>query len=211
MSDFMRSKMIPMAFALITAFIIVIDFFIDIPLINNAASALGDWVVIGAACAMGLGFANVLRVHYRHITERKQEQWWLSTWLIVVMVITTIVGILFGRGSDQFAWIYDTAFSPLDATAFTLATLFMTSAAFRVMRVRGWESTVLLLFGTLSLLKNAPAAQLISPVFETVGSWILKYPSSGVYRSITIGIGLGIIILGLRTLLGMEPGVLSRD
>jgi hypothetical protein len=211
MTEILRTKEIPMAFAIITALIIIADFFIDLPIMNNAAAILGDWIVIGASCAMGLGLANVFRVHYKQIASRKEQQWLLSAWLIFVMIATTLIGTFFGRGSEQFAWVYDTWFSPADATAFTLATLYMTSAAFRVMRVRSWEASVLLFFGALSLLKNTPAIQLLWTGFGPIGDWVLKYPSAGVYRSIEIGIGLGIIVLGLRTLLGLEPGVLSRE
>jgi hypothetical protein len=39
---------------------------------------------------------------------------------------------------------------------------------------------------------------------------LMTYPSGGVYRAITMGIGLGTIIIGLRTLLGYEAGYVGR-
>jgi hypothetical protein len=60
------------------------------------------------------------------------------------------------------------------------------------------------------MLKNAPLGELIWAGFPELGSWLMTYPSGGVYRAIILGIGLGMIVIGLRTLLGFEAGYIGR-
>jgi hypothetical protein len=206
----LRGREIPMGIGLITAIIIVLDFYIKIPILQQAASAVGNWVVVGTACAMGLGLANLLRIHTTYITQRREGQWLYSIWLVAVMLVMAITGIIGGQQNTIFKWLFDYMYSPADGTAFTLATLYMTSAAYRTFRARSWEAATLLIFGVIAMLKNAPIGELIWPGFVPLGDFLITYPSGGVYRAIIMGIGLGFIVIGIRTLLGYESGYLGR-
>jgi len=206
----LKGREIPLGIGLITALIIILAFYIKIPILATASSALGNWVIVGAACAMGLGLANIFRIHIGHIRKKTPGQWYYSVWLIGITSIMVIFGGLWGASQPVYKWLFDYMYSPADGTAFTLATLYMTSAAYRTFRARTWEAAVLLVFGVIAMLKNAPLGELIWTGFPALGSWLMTYPSGGVYRAITMGIGLGTIIIGLRTLLGYEAGYVGR-
>lgn len=206
----LRGREIPLGIGLITAIIMIADFYIKIPIVRSAAEGVGNWVVIGAACAMGLGLANIFRIHIRHIRQQTAGQWYYSVWLIVITSIMVITGGVWGTSQPIYKWLFDYMYSPADGTAFTLATLYMTSAAYRTFRARTYEAGVLLVFGVIAMLKNAPLGELIWAGFPALGSWLMTYPSGGVYRAIILGIGLGMIVIGLRTLLGFEAGYIGR-
>jgi len=207
----LRKREIPLAISSITVIIVLLDFYVKVPILRKAAMAVGNWVVIGAACALGIGLLNLLRIHGRHIMNRTAGQWYYSTWLLFMMLVMFFFGGVWGTGHPVFSWFFNSIYSPADATLFSLATLFMTSAAYRTFRARSWDAAILLISGVIAMLRNAPIGELIWSGFPTLGSWILSYPSGGVYRAITLGIGLGIIFVGIRTLLGLEKGYLGAE
>lgn len=207
----LRKREIPLTISAIVAIIVVLDFFIKVPLLRTASNEVGKWVVIGSACALGLGLVNLIQIHGRRIIDRKGNQWLYSAWLLFVMFVVLFFGGVWGTSNRVFVWFFDNIYSPADGTAFSLATLYMTSAAYRSFRARSWEAAVLLIFGVIAMLKNAPVGELIWTGFPPLGTWILTYPSGGVYRAIIMGIGLGIIFIGIRVLLGLEKGFLGAE
>ncbi|GAH07536.1 unnamed protein product, partial [marine sediment metagenome] len=50
----------------------------------------------------------------------------------------------------------------------------------------------------------APGAGDILPFIVPIGEWIVEVPNNAAGRGVTIGVGVGIVALGLRTLLGRE-------
>jgi hypothetical protein len=207
----LRSRKIPLTISAITVIIVILDFYFKVPVVRNAAVIVGKWVVIGAACALGLGLINLIRIHGRHLIRRTAGQWYYSAWLLFLMLVVLFFGGVWSTDHPVFVWLFNSIYLPADATAFSLATLFMASAAYRTFRARSWEAATLLICGAIAMLMNAPVGELIWSGFPALGGWILTYPSGGVYRAITLGIGLGIIFIGIRTLLGLERGYLGAE
>jgi hypothetical protein len=77
------------------------------------------------------------------------------------------------------------------------------------LRVRSVETGVLLAVAFITILANIPLITTYVPIISSVRSWIADYLVKFSYRSITIGVGLGGILMGVRTLLAMETGYLG--
>ncbi len=48
------------------------------------------------------------------------------------------------------------------------------------------------------------------PGFFYTREWIFKTIISGAYRGIRIGVGIGAVVLGIRTILGLERGIFGK-
>lgn len=85
------------------------------------------------------------------------------------------------------------------------------NAVFRMFKVTSPETLVIVSVYVITLLRflsvftaNVPA---INPVFD----WIVAIPHSAANRAALIGAGVGAIVVGMRALIGKEPGLMEYE
>ncbi len=184
------------------ALMVLLDFFVEHPIVNKAGMILTEGAVILAAFAMILGLVNLFSVHTTRVRKREKD-WAYSAILILVVLIMLIFG-LGGPGSPPVAWIFRYVYSPLQATIFSLLAFFMVSAAYRAFRVRNWETALFVVAGIIVLLGQIPLGRLIWEQMPVLKDWILAVPATAGTRGILLGVALGTVIAGLRFLLFMD-------
>jgi hypothetical protein len=187
---------------------IVLDYFLKIGPLNDAAAALMKYVVLIGYLAVALGLINIYFFHVRRVT-RQSSQWMFSAWLIIVTSSVTLIGIFAGRDHAVYSFLFKNVYSILAPAGYGIMTFFMASAAFRALRVRTIEALVLAVSIIATLLYRAPFGALIPGVME-FGDWISAVPSAAGMRGIIIGMALGAIGMGLRTMIGYERGHLPE-
>lgn len=186
---------------------------------NNVLTALRsvfvEWTVIVIAFALLLGVFNVVRVHARRIQGGKRAPY--SVLLLVSFLVVFIPGIFSPNGVPEgvrnwvgpTGYIVDFAFRyvqrPLQASLFSLMAFFVFTAAWRLFRIRGAATLVMLV---------AAIVVLIGSIRLSVGggwalpaalrTWTMNVPVLAGSRGILLGIALGILVTGLRLLLGIE-------
>jgi len=190
--------------------IVLFDWFIPTPAGSIAGGVLRNWNVIIVAFAIGLGAFMMYRTHYRHLVRRTAGQWPYSAVMLVVSTMYIVVGVGLGADNPTYKWMYSNVILPLGGAVFASVAFYMASAAYRVMRVRSIEAALLLVSGLILLLATAPIGSVIWSGFLTGGNWLMDTVVTGTYRAFTIGIALGFILTGVRTLLGLETGWLGR-
>jgi hypothetical protein len=79
-----------------------------------------------------------------------------------------------------------------------------------VLRARTFEAALLFTTAVLVILGNTPIFPAMFPQFFYIREWIFGPIVGGAYRGIRIGIGMGAVVLGIRTLIGLETGYLGR-
>jgi len=189
---------------------VLFDWFIPTPTGSIAGKVLRDWNVIIVAWAIGLGAFTMYRTHYRHLVRRTRGQWPYSTVTLVVSTLYIVVGLGLGAGTPTYRWMYSNVILPLGGAVFASVAFYIASAAYRVMRVRSIDAALLLVSGLIMLLATAPIGSVIWSGFLTGGNWLMDTVVTGTYRAFTIGIALGFILTGVRTLLGLETAWLGR-
>jgi hypothetical protein len=95
------------------------------------------------------------------------------------------------------------------STIYGLIAFYIISAAYRAFSARNAEAGLLIIFGILVMLKNAPVGEAIWTGFPVIGTWIMSIVNTSAYRGIMMGIAIGGISLSLRTLLGQERAFLG--
>jgi cytosine/uracil/thiamine/allantoin permease len=87
---------------------------------------------------------------------------------------------------------------------------YMAYGSYKVLRARNFEAALLFITAVLVILGNTPIFPATLPAFFHTREWIFTAIVGGSYRGIRIGVGIGAVVLGIRTLLGMETGYLGR-
>jgi hypothetical protein len=205
----LRRREIYIAITLITGFLMVGDYFIDIEYLNNFSALLRNWTVILAYFAIVIGLINSLIFHGRRV-QRKRPQWYYSAWLLFVLVTITFIGVFAGVEHPVYSFLFTNVYGALGPSGYGIMTFFIASAAFRALRATSWEGLVLVLAVIFTLMYRAPVGVII-PFAPEVGAWINEVPSTGGMRGIIIGMAIGTIGMGLRTLLGYERGYIGTE
>jgi RsiW-degrading membrane proteinase PrsW (M82 family) len=201
----LRGKQVPVTIMLVTGVIVILGYFLDISIVTAASSELQTWSVVISTFAMGLGFINLLGFHIPRVQKRKEREWWLSLVLLIMLAATLVTGFMSPWADHPyFSYIFQTVNKPLGGSMYAILAFFITSAIYRAFRARNLDATLLLVAGLFTLLQKAPIGGAIWPGFNDIGTWFLKVPNSAGMRGIIIGAALGVIALGIRTLMGAE-------
>lgn len=181
---------------------------------NPISDALLQVAALVTTAGVLLGILNVLNVHRRRIAARAKD-WGYSIVLIIALLGTFIVGILPGIigndpllttiTGDLFRYVYQ----PLTGAILALLTFFALRAAWRALRVRPGEASIILGVAVIMLLASGPWAALIPGLDETL-TWIRAYPVLGVARGLLLGVGIGAMVASARLLLGLDQPYLDR-
>jgi hypothetical protein len=120
-----------------------------------------------------------------------------------------------GNPSD---WVFSYVFTPLQATMFSLLAFFIASAAFRAFRMRSLEAGLLLGAGLLVIFGRVPLGQFDWHIahgqdfgFHTIMQWIMNVPNTAAMRGIKMGAAMGVVVMGLKVILGIERSYLGGD
>lgn len=200
-------RTIPLMIVSVMASVLVIDYFIAIPVLDSLGSNLKDWGTLTAAFALFLGIANISRTHILRIT-RRSSKWWLSLWTILVMVSFFILGLINLRAPAYVQW-YTIIQSGIGTTTNALLAFYISSAAYRALRIKTSESAILVIAAVLAMMFNAPVGGAIHPMLPEVGKWVLDVPNAAAFRGVILGIATGVIALGVRMILQIEKSYLG--
>jgi hypothetical protein len=208
MSWYRRELPIIIVAAISTLFIV--EYFFSVPAsVTSVVTELKFWGTILSAFAFFLGVIITVRVQIHHVTRRTPDKWYMSLWTLTVAVIGTAIGLIYGQNHANFQWLYSNIIMPLWLAMTSTTGFFISSAAYRAFRARTVEASFLLLSGCLVILRNAPLFVSFWGGFTGVGNWIMDVVASGAVRGITIGVAIGSIAIGIRTILGYETGYLG--
>ena len=203
---------IPLAITFLVGVLAVLDYYTTLESITATFTVIKNWGVVLQAFALGLGAVNLFRVHGRRVSERTREDWMYSAWLLFMLVLFVVIGLGTGKydASTSYQWIYNAIFLPLGSTMYSSLAFYMAYGAYKVLRARNFEAFLLFITAVLVIIGNTPIFPATYPGFFHMREWIFGPIVSGAYRGIRIGVGIGAVVLGIRTLVGLETGYLGR-
>ncbi|MFQ5611713.1 MAG: hypothetical protein ACE5H9_06230 [Anaerolineae bacterium] len=198
--------------AIVTGLFVLLDFFLEVPLINLMSLLVVRWAAIILAFALMLGLVNVARVHISRLRAR-QDGWIYSLILLLALLVTLVAGRS-GPASAAGRHIFEVWLRPLESTLFALLIFLMVTAVFRAFRVRNFETFLFLLAAILVLLGQATLVYLLpdplGQILVDIKDLILDAPAVAGARGILLGVALGTIATGLRVLMGVDRPYADR-
>jgi len=201
-----------------------------IPPMENIGEDFTVFFDIIAVFAFFLGGGNLIRVHITKLAKKKRD-WGFSVVTLVGFFVMLAVG-LFKIGNEggisasvtaegsYFEGIYRAVFVPLGSTMYALLAFFVASASYRAFRAKNREATILLVSAFIILLGSTPFGVILTSwipkefsILEipNLAVWIMSSPNLAGQRAIIIGIGLGVVSMSLRLILGLERTYLGED
>jgi len=216
---------------LITFFVgTLLIFSVFIPPMENVGENFTLFFDIIAVFAFFLGGGNLVRVHVNKLRRQKKD-WAFSIVTLVGFFFMLIVG-LFKIGNaggiaasvtaegSVFQTTFVSVLTPLQSTMYALLAFFVASASYRAFRAKNSEATLLLVAAFIILLGRTPLGLMLTSwvpdsfsilQIPNLAIWIMNSPNLAGQRAIIIGIGLGVVSMSLRLILGVERTYLGED
>jgi hypothetical protein len=200
-------RQVPLLITLVAGLFCLIGFFVPHPAVRSWYDDIQQWVIVIVGATYVLGVANLLRVNLRQVSQRARD-WPFKIVLLIGILATSIVGFSEGTHyldpTSKFSWIYNTFYSAMSATMFSLLAFFIASAAFRAFRIRTTEALLLAIAAFILMIGRVPIGNAIHPAIPAAADWLMEVPQNAAKRGILIGAALGVIATGIRLILGME-------
>lgn len=206
-------RTLPLILTLFFGLFMVGEYFIPHHAYRAVTAEFLEWGLLLAAAAYLLGIVNLLQVNLPRILRREKD-WGYKLVMFLALIITLVVGFSeAGTRQDRgawYKWLYDSIYTPLAATMFSLLAFYIASAAFRAFRARNLEAGLLLGTAIIVMLGKAPIGGMLFEGLPNVVGWIMDVPNVAAKRAIFIGAALGAISTGLRIILGLERSHLGE-
>ncbi|MBI5303503.1 MAG: hypothetical protein HY868_15320 [Chloroflexi bacterium] len=193
-------KWLATAFAISVGLIVLLDYFFDHPLLNGLGEVFREWAIVLTAFALLLGLFNLFFVHALRIVRRNEPGVFYSIVVVVTTLGVLLLGLWFDIPSNEMNWIFNNLYLPLQSAFFALTAFFLATAAYRALRARNFETTLMLLAAVVVFLGQLP----FLTVLEDFREWVLRVPSQAGVRGILLGVAIGTIATALRLLVGMD-------
>lgn len=203
---FIKTRL-PLVITFVGAFIIVAQFYFDIPAWKTLAAELLRWNVIIAAFALVLGIGGIVKLHWGRIS-RRAPNWFFSIATLVTLATFLVVGLAQTTRGTTYGWLYDYIYNPVAATSYATTFFFITSAAYRAFRIKNSYAAVLMVSAILMMLQVGVFAAVL-PVAPRIAAWVWNIPTTSAMRAVVIGGALSMVGNSFRVITGLERGHLG--
>jgi hypothetical protein len=208
MSQIIR-KQIPLILTFLTGVILIVQWFIPTDLGKAIGDNLMDYGIIISSFAVMTGVLGLYINETKKVVARKGD-WQYSIWMVIVVSTFILLGVPYGYNNSNYQWLYNSVLLPLNASMYGVISFYIAAAAYRVLKLRSIIAIVMLVPAMILILANTPMITPLWSGFSDLGAWIMKYNTDPVYTGIMIGVSLGTLAAGIRTLIGLEIGWLGR-
>jgi hypothetical protein len=203
--SFLRDKRIPLAVFALTFLIAVFGTYLDLPVYPVVYQGLFNWVLIMTTFAIGMGVISLFLYHY-HKINRRETRYPLS---FIVFLFTIVMAVACFYSEDTRGYWYGTIYVALSTAVLGFTSFTQYTALFRAFRVRNIEALIFAISAVLAIMIYAPIFEYWSPFSAVVGNWFMNVPSSGANKGIILGVAIGTIALGVRSLIGKESSYMA--
>lgn len=184
--------------------IVLLGYFINIPILVNLRVIFLQWAVILAAIALIIGVLNLLNVHWKKINS-SQSGGFYSTFLILALLATVVAVAIFRPTGSWPMWIFNNIQLPVESSLMALLAVILAYASARMLgRRANLFSIVFIVTALIVLLGTAGLPFLDLPGLRELRGWIERIPAVAGARGILLGVALGTIATGLRVLMGAD-------
>jgi hypothetical protein len=190
--------------AAISGLIVLLGYFVELPLLANLRTLVLEWAMILAAVALVIGVLNLSWVHWRKIRDHQPNNGY-SIVLLISLAATIAVIITAGSGGSSTLWIYENILLPVETSLMAILAVVLLFALGRMFYYRAnlftvvFASTVLLI-----MVSTYFATGFVIPGLNELRGWILQVWAVAGTRGILLGVALGTIATGLRVLMGAD-------
>ncbi len=199
----MFKRTIPVLFTAVAGFLMLLNSYLDIPLIHSLASEVRAWAPIMVSFAVITGTFNLIGVHGRTVSRKNDDRYFSGVFLLL-LVITVTIGLSQGTTSSLYDFLYNKMLVPCSSTMAGMTAFFIASASYRAFRASNVDSGFLLVSAFLVMLGRVPIGEAISQHMPLVAQWLMDIPNLAGQRAFLVCSGIGFMSLCLRTIIGLH-------
>jgi len=198
---------VPMLLIIICALPLLLNRYIDNPVISAITLELGFWASIIEMLGWGLGVVYLFQGEYAATkrnpttTQRVSFGTLVGFSLLLVVMAATLPGDL---NNPHYLWVYYSFYRAQSTAFYGLMFLYLCSASYRMIRARSLESTILMLAGFIYIMRSASLFTLYAPWLIPLGEWVMGYPNKAASMAAVICIAFGSMLIAVRMMLGRE-------
>lgn len=190
--------------AAITGGIVLLGYFLPIPIISGLRSVFLEWALILSAIALAVGVINLFNVHVKKV-KSGGEQGVFSAVLIVSLALTFGAVVFFGLTSDISLWIFNSFLRPVESSLVAILAIVLLFVLVRLFyRKVSVINAIFVLTVFFVLAATVIAAWIEIPEVGLLRDWVTQIWSLAGMRAILLGVSLGAIATGLRVLVGAD-------
>jgi hypothetical protein len=161
------------------------------------------WITVLGAWAIIIGIFALVRNNLKNIYKRA-EGWYYDAVTIVSLVIFVVAGFMGGSTGPIMTWLTTNVIQAVSTALLGIEAFLAISAYYRAYRLKNLDAAILLISSLIVLMWMAPVFGYLFPQISDLAVWLLLNPNSAAQRAMFVGIGLGLIALAVRSMLGRE-------
>lgn len=191
----------------------LLEYFLDVTAVTNVKSELTRWGTIVSGFMLIFGMVLLIRHHFMQLAVRDTG---MKEKVLSVVFFVTFLGFLavgFSTperiGGANYQWIYQNMYRPAGTAITALCFWWCIYGGYKVFTIRSWESASIGLGAVIYMLRLLPIGPVVIPPLAPFADWLLATINVGATRGGTLAIGVGSLVLGMRTILGKETGALD--
>lgn len=188
--------------------LVLLGYFVDLPLITEIRSNLLQWAVVLSAAAVFMGLLNLGVVHWAKVNSQGGD-WGYSAVLIISLVLTLILGLILGPDHSWMVLVFTYIQLPVEISLMAIMAVVLVVAGYRLISQRRdmlsmvfMGAALIVLLGTLPWVREGDSA--IVQALGVVRAWLTQVWAVAGARGIIIGVALGAAATGLRVLIGAD-------
>lgn len=202
---FIKRIEIPIGLFTVVSLFLIGEYFTGIG--AGMAKEVIGWGVLLWIFSYLVGYITLLRYHLMRISK-KTAGWPYSILLLLCFAVSFITGQVH---KPMFDYIFVNILTPLQISMLSYVGFYTYTVLFRGARSRNVYAGVLLAVAVIIMFWQAPAGRGAVPILDPIATWIRDVPNTGAMRAVMLGIGLGIIALFLRTVVGYEKAYVGGE
>jgi hypothetical protein len=210
--SFIKKIEIPLTIVSILILISFIDYTLAIPGLPTLVGTFETWATLIAAFALLIGCINLSVIHINRVYRRDQySEWYLSVYMLVLIVVIYIIGMFLGQNSGYYLWILNNLYSPISQGTYGIMAIYYTAAIYKSIRIRNFQTLLIATLIVIVALWHSPIINNYVPVLSDLGNWVIRQWLVSGRRSSDMAWAIGSIILTIRIILQFERNLLGVE
>lgn len=194
--------LIPTAIAVICGLIVLLGYLVPIPALTSLRTLIVRWATVLGAFALLLAYGNLLRVHIERVLKKDSRQRVASLLLVISAIVSLVLVLLQGPDSAISQAMVEAILVPGQSALLAITAITLLLGGIRLLHTRREvNSVIFLIVAAFTLISTIPV------VFPGIMASIQQFvdaAATGGMRGLLLGVTLGIILTGLRIILGVE-------
>jgi len=214
MSRRLYQRQVPVFLVSVLTTIIVMEYFVvRYPPLTAVKDELLLWGAITYSFVMLFGYTMLVLSHARQVMERKRgRSVYLSGIKLGALGAFLLLGLLSPGGADgsQYRTLYAYIVGYAGAGMYS-AWVHHPYNVYRFFRLTSIQSTIMFLTWLFLVFRELSVIVAVYPPLYDIGTWIEAVPNAAAQRAALAAAGVGTLILGVRAIVGKEPGLIEME